>query len=70
MSFKKIVNFFKCGQKKINTFDESIYRWNYSISSAIHKEVFKNSLSTTEENEQFKIEIEHEILKQNKNNYK
>ncbi|CAG8831053.1 25206_t:CDS:2, partial [Cetraspora pellucida] len=36
----------------------------------IDKEVFENSLSTTEEDKQFGIEIEHEILKLNKNNYK
>ncbi|CAG8839016.1 17250_t:CDS:1, partial [Cetraspora pellucida] len=67
--FKKIINFIKCGHKKINTFDESIYNWNCSTLSAINKEVFETTLPITEEDEQFEIEIEHEILKLNKNDY-
>ncbi|CAG8816596.1 2365_t:CDS:1, partial [Cetraspora pellucida] len=42
---------------------------NYSTSSAIDKEVFEAFLPTTEEDEQFEIEIEYEILKLNKNDY-
>jgi len=59
---KKFLNFFKCISTNEIT-DENFYGWNCSTSSIINKEILKNPLLTTEEDEQFKKEIEVEILK-------